>query len=413
MSKLLISSLFSLIVFYSYSQPIIQNFNAIGSELFDVAQVNENLFISIADNNIIRSVDKGITWNVVYTFPTGYGAQHLLEINDTVYAYGKKIYRSTNNGINWSVLNGPPVSANILKLELMPNKKIWIVTEYLSNQNSTIWETDASFNSFTNKISFNGSISDVSKVSNDTVYITTTSELGNFDIMKSYDSGSTWQFCGIDISAYSPSFSNYSNMLYCKDANNCNLFINYYMNHVFYTTNGFSTIVFDTLLQATQIKGYFTCGSDDYILHTAVDGSSGYIYKIARNTLGKLNFIEKTQLNLYVNGFDYKDNQLIAVGNDLGGVIVTNLCSNPSIFNEHTLTNGINLVKQGSNYILCSVSDEIFDEAFIYSASGSIIAKYKSKSCVNFNVEDKGRGIYFFRYINKQGLMGTFKFTID
>jgi hypothetical protein len=413
MKTTLVSILFFLIFSKIFSQPLIQNFTAIGSMLIDVVQFNEDTFVSISDNTLIRSGDKGISWNVVYSFPVGQGVSHLFERNDTIYAFGKMIYRSVDGGLSWSPINRPPGQTNIAKIVAMPNLKFWIVTEFQNNQNATIWETNADFLNFTNKINFNGAINDVSNFSSDTVYLTSISQSAEFDILRSYNSGSTWQNAGIDISAYSPSFVNYTSFLHCEDANNCNLFINYYMNHVFYTTNGFSSIAFDTLLMSSQISGYFTCHQDDYILHTAVDGAAGYIYRVKRKLNGKLDFIEKTYLNLYINGFNFNDNQLVAVGSDLKGIVLNGLCSEPSKIKDHEAKANIRIKKLDTKYLFCMDGDEFFSEAYVFNEFGQLISVFKSTPCIEFNTQDRSPGLYLLKYKNGNGYYSVYKFGVN
>jgi hypothetical protein len=393
------------------SQPQITTFFSTGNNWTDVVQLNPETYVATSGMQLIRTENAGQTWSIVYTFPANQGADMLFEHNDTLYACGNRIYRSINGGIAWQFLSDPPGNGRIQKMLFYPGGKIRVVTQYSQNENAGLWETNNGFSTYSNILSYNGGLYDVVGFG---LYVTSVSQGGIFDIKKTFSGGAAWQNANISLAPYSAGFTNYTNKLHCSHPDSCFLFINYYMNHVFFTNDGFASVQFDTLLMASQIMEYFSCGSRDYILHTAVDGSSGYIFSVEKLPSGKLKFLEKTLLGLYVSGFHYKNQQLVAVGADFKGLRVTGLCattsSRPSVFGKAKY----HIQNNGSAYRFCSDDGTILKEARLVNSRAQVVQIFGQNlgsACISWDSRNLPPGVYVLRFRDENGNIGTRTFS--
>ncbi len=396
------------------SQPVVNSFFGTGNVWVDVVQLNPETYLATSGLQLIRTENAGETWSTLFTFPSNQGADMLFEHHDTLYACGNRVYRSTNEGFAWQTLNDPPGSGRIRDMLFYPGGKIRVLTEFSQNENAGLWETNTGFSAYINILSFNGGLYSVTSFGEDTLYVSSVSQGGVFDIKKTYNGGASWQDSNISLAPYSAGFADYTNKLHCSHPDSCVLFINYYMNHVFYTNDGFVGVQFDTLLMATQIMDYFSCGSRDYILHTAVDGSPAYINRVEKLPSGKLKFAEKTPLGLYVSGFHYKDQQLVAVGSDVKGVRVTGLCAATGIGPIAEGKAKYLLQKSGTGYRFCSDGGSTFQEACLFNSRAQVVQLFRQSSdsgCISWESRNLPSGLYVLKFMDNTGKAGTRTFS--
>jgi photosystem II stability/assembly factor-like uncharacterized protein len=325
-------------------------------------------------NTMIKTTDGGITWTEVYDqFFKDHYILSMERKGDTVIAIGNVILKSTDFGSHWSVMNKPANADRLNSFRLMPSGKIWIAGHTMFNIESKIWESDLNFNSFTPKIDTgNSEWSHISGFSLDTVFCQTTSAQGQTEIYKTVNGGTSWKkypmpFDSIIFAMNQTIGNNEVTYIEYKNSNEATVFYSHYINHVFYTNNGFQTIQYDTLLQPNRISGWFHCANGkEYLFHSVVDGGTSYLMECSKSPGGKLITGEKIYFLNYCNTISFSDGMLISGCEGSSITTVSGLCNNVGIINDlstdlylypNPATNSIHLKNRTSPFFEWSITD--------------------------------------------------------
>jgi len=371
-------------------------------------------------NRIVKSTNGGTSYFTVYESPADIAYVHLCNKGDTIIAAGalvldgsavqSKILRSTNFGNIWSEMQSPPGMTYTHLVNKMPQNKLWLATK--KGNLGYLWQTDYSFTGFVLKDSTDmGSYGKVSTFSVDTVYVPVTAFINSdasnttdsVQIKKTFNNGNNWILASTNFRSIVKQFggsTSYVTNIHCSNANNCHIFLGYYTNVSFYTTDGFTTSALDTRFQSTWMKDWITCvNGTQYLFHTAADGSPAYLHECNLKPNGRLQLGAKTYLGMYATNISFLGRQAVVIGT--GGVIkkVTGLCNSTIGINEDTeeieefKMMFPNPVTDILNFPVIDFSSDA--EWKIYNVLGQLLLSGSNSNPIN--ISHFSKGVYFIK----------------
>jgi len=101
----------------------------------------------VTHDQIIRSTNGGINWNVIQLSPTSVADFYSIDMIDdnTGFICGTKsaVYRTTNGGLNWDSIIIPNMIPNVVlsKVDFVNAQTGWIFSRYIAGNDSTIFKT--------------------------------------------------------------------------------------------------------------------------------------------------------------------------------------------------------------------------------------------------------------------------------
>jgi len=145
-------------------------------------------------------------WKLIYTFPQRISSAFFVDsLNGFAYPASSGLYKTTDGGINWNVLNIPKLNSNISKIIFYANNTLLGV----GNGGTIIQSTDSGNSWDIKNIGSSDNLVSICSTIDDKIFINSESK----KIYRSTDKGNTWNTYSLDTMYYYPISLSFSNSL--------------------------------------------------------------------------------------------------------------------------------------------------------------------------------------------------------